>query len=663
MVGLGVLAGVLLTTIVRGEQISSVPLVVASGVDAVTIERLVELDRQSLDGARSPAALAMTSDGSNLYLTDTTEGGSVLTYARDEPYGPPVQVNVSEESAGAIAVDPLTGHLVTARASPAALVWRAPADGNEVTTQSDPAVASAFADGIVFDRSRGLAHGLRQGVVSSFVYDPESNQIGEMRQQIDVTSISAAERARGLSVDPVSGSLYLGLLGESRIFEIDSSGQLVRILDLGRVDGQLSAFTVAASSDPTDRSGTTSVFVVNAESGSVGDSTIVELGAASVGTVGLDVVDRADLVQTISMADIPNPGPDSSAITWLPAQGRLLVADSEVDEYDFFTGVNTWTIELDGTVAPVEISGGLPSDEPTGLTVSENLLFVTDDVAMQIHVIDLGPDAAVGVDDTVVASFSTQAFGCTDPEDVAFDGRHNRLYVVDGMASEVFIIDPGPNGMFEGFGDDIITQFDVAAAGIRDPEGIAYDPERDAILIVDRKGAIAVELGPDGDVLRRLDLSAAEAVHLAGVVWAPGSKGGLSLWAVDRGVDGPLTVDGRIFELTVPPLLNGSLEPSIVVRRALVERRENRDKTTRFTVEVENRGTAPLRVTDVRVHGTEAGAVTILDTVPRVIPAAGHTEFAVEVAPRADVPPGSRLVIESSDPNLPRTTVELVVEG
>ncbi len=647
----------------QDRRTTSVPVLIASGVDAVDVESLVPVATVTVSGTTDPVALAISADGRNLYLPDAADPGVVRAYTADGAPEPSGRLPDAASRPRAVAVDPVTHELVVALAEPPALQWLEVGRESDLPRRDESGLASAFVDGLAFDHKRGLIHGLSRGIISSFLYDDESSEIGAMRQQIDVTSLVPDGAVEGLSADPVTGSLYLGWLEQSTVFEIDRGGELVRLLDLSRSGADPTAFTVAASSDTTDRSGSTSVFIVGAD-GRDGGTTVVELGSAMVEAVGPGVVVTAQLVQTVSMSDIPLPAPDSSAISWLPDQGRLIVADSEVDEYDIFAGINTWTI--DPTVGPavVEVTGILPSEEPTGLAVRDNLLFVTDDVAREIHVVDLGADGVVSGDDRVVSRLDTVVFGSSDPEDVVFDGRRGRLYVVDGSTREVFVIDPGPNGVFEGDGDDVVTQFDVAAAGLADPEGIAYDAESDTFLIVDREDSIAVEFGPDGGVLRRIDLSAADAVHLAGVVWAPGSSGGTSLWAVDRGLDGPFTVDGRVYELMVPALADGRPEPSISVPRSLVGQRSVDDESTRLTVKVENRGAGPLRVEDVRIHGADDGAIEVVpESVPDEIVAAGRSEIDVIVAPGADVPPGSKLVIESSDPNRPRTTVELVVHG
>ena len=607
----------------------------------------------------------MTTDGRNLYLPDAADPGVVRAYDADGSPGELGRLPGAAAPPRAVAVDPTTRELVVALDEPPAIQWFGVGQEPGETRRDESAVALAFVDGLAFDHNRGLIHGLNQGVISSFLYDDESSEIGAMSQQIDVSMLVPEGAVGGLSADPVTGSLYLGQLDQSTVFEIDRGGELVRVLDLSRAGTEPIAFAVAASSDPTDRSGSMSLFVVEPNRGSSAGAMVVELGPATVETIGPGVVATARLVQTISMSDIPSPAPDSSAIAWLPEQGRLVIADSEVDEYDIFAGINTWTIDpAAGPVATVEATGALPSDEPTGLAVHDNLLFITDDVAKEIHVVDLGPDGVVSGDDSVVSRFTTLTFGSADPEDVAFDALRGRLYVVDGGAREVFVIDPGPNGIFEGDDDDVITQFDVAAAGLGDPEGIAYDIERDTFLIVDREDAIAVEFGPDGGVLRRIDLSAANAVHLAGVAWAPGSDGGTSLWAVDRGLDGPVTVDGKVYELSVPPLAGGNPEPIISVSGSLVGRKSVSGDPTRLTVNIENRGTGPLRLKEIRVHGVDDGAVRVVpESVPTEIVAAGRSEIDVIVAPGAAIPPGSRLVIESSDPNRPRTVVELVVQG
>ncbi|MDH3300130.1 MAG: hypothetical protein OES24_06450 [Acidimicrobiia bacterium] len=667
-VGAAVILGVLVTTSFswfRGGQTSAATVLVASGADSVEVERVMPVGDLTVRGVVDPAGLAMTADGRNLYLTDAAEPGTILAYSTDGSPGEPERLTGRAAPARAIAVDPTTREPVVALDTPPSIEWLGSGRGPFASPADDVEIASAFSDGLAFDQNRGLIHGLSRGVISSFLYDPESKYIGAVRQQIDVSMLVPDGAVGGLSADPVTGSLYLGLLDESTVFEIDRSGDLVRVLDLSRVGVEPVAFTVASSSDPADLSGSMSVFVVAGSRGPSPSTTIVELGTVPVETIGVDIVDTAQLVQTVSMADIPSPSPDSSATAWLPDQGKLIIADSEVDEYDIFVGVNTWTIDpADGPGGSIEVTGSLPSGEPTGLAVDGNRIFITDDVAKEIDVVDLGSDGVVSGDDSVISRFTTLSFGSADPEGVAFDALRGRLYVVDGSRREVFVIDPGPNELFEGAGDDIVTRFDVAGAGLADPEGIAYEPERDTFVIVDRQDAMAVEFGPDGGVLRRIDLSAADAVHLAGVTWAPGSSGGTSLWAVDRGLDGPVTVDGRVYEFSVPPLANGSSEPSISVPRSLVGQRSGSGESTRLTVNVENRGAGPLRLKEVRVHGVDDGAVRVVsESVPAQILAAGRSEIDLIVAPGADVPPGSRLVIESSDPNRPRTTVKLVVQG
>lgn len=666
-VGAAVILGVLVTTSFSwfgGGQTSAATVLIASGADSVEVERVFPVGDLTVSGIVSPAGLAMTADGRNLYVPDAAEPGVILGYATDGSLAEPKRLE-SPSAPRAIAVDPTTREPVVAVDAPGGIRWlatdRQPGEG----PADNPDVGEAFSGGLAFDHGRGLIHGLSRGVISSFSYDPGSNEIGRARQEIDVSMLVPDGAVGGLSADPTTGSLYLGLLDESTVFEIDRNGELVRVLDLSRAGVEPIAFTVAASSDPADLSGSMSVFVVDAGGGPSPDTTIVELGSAPTRTIGPDVVDTAELVQTVSMADIPNPSPDSSAIGWLPGRRKLIIADSEVDEYDIFAGVNTWTIDpAGGPVASIDVTGSLPSAEPTGLAVDDNRVFITDDVAKEIHVVDLGSDGVVSGDDRVLSRFTTLGFGSADPEDIAFDALRGRLYVVDGSMREVFVVDPGPNEVFEGAGDDIVTQFDVAVAGIRDPEGIAHDPERDTLLVVDREDAMAVEFGPDGGVLRRIDLSATEAIHLAGVVWAPGSAGGMSLWAVDRGLDGPLTIDGRVYELAVPPLADGRPEPRISVPRSLVGQRSGSGQSTRLTVNIENRGAGLLRVKEVRVHGVDDDAVRVApESVPTEIVAAGRSKVDLIVAPGADVPPGSRLVIESSDPNRPRTTVKLVLQG
>jgi putative Ig domain-containing protein len=149
---------------------------------------------------------------------------------------------------------------------------------------------------------------------------------------------------------------------------------------------------------------------------------------------------------------------------------------------------------------------------------------------------------------------STMPFS-DDDEDVAYDSTSGDVYIVDGVAREVFGIDPGPNGTF-GDSDDVWSNYDVEQYGAIDPEGIGYDAANDSLLVVDQQSHAIYELTPTGALLRIFNLRSAPTLAASDVVVAPGSirPERSNFWVVDRGVDNnqvPTENDGRIYELSV----------------------------------------------------------------------------------------------------------------
>ena len=68
-----------------------------------------------------------------------------------------------------------------------------------------------------------------------------------------------------------------------------------------------------------------------------------------------------------------------------------------------------------------------------------------------------------GTSDDVVSFVDAGAYGSTDTEDPEFDPATGHLFFLDGVASEVYEINP-VNGVF-GDGNDQMTHFDVGKFG------------------------------------------------------------------------------------------------------------------------------------------------------------------------------------------------------
>jgi DNA-binding beta-propeller fold protein YncE len=203
------------------------------------------------------------------------------------------------------------------------------------------------------------------------------------------------------------------------------------------------------------------------------------------------------------------------------------------------------------------------SVEPTDVAVdaSTGTFFVSDDSRKVIYSIDPAEDGLLGTRDDAITELSTAMFGSFDPEGLAFG--QGSLFIADGVASEVYRLTPGANGAFDGVaprGDDEVFSFDVASAGLSDPEGLVFDPVQATLYVIDRtrRGPVA-ELTTDGELIRTIDLETLNLIAPAGIAIAPSSEDrrSRSLYLVDRGVDNgrdPNENDGRLFEIRIDGL-------------------------------------------------------------------------------------------------------------
>ena len=181
---------------------------------------------------------------------------------------------------------------------------------------------------------------------------------------------------------------------------------------------------------------------------------------------------------------------------------------------------------------------------------------VADDDRSQIHEIaSIGADGRWGTaDDGARTTLRTSAFGATDAEDVAYDSKRDQILVIDGVNNELFRVDPGPDGKFNGtapIADDVATHTDLEQYGVIDPEGVVYDAVRDTVVVADRSRLW--EIDTTGALLDSASLSPSLA-HLGGVTIAPASDGSgkRNYYVVERGVDNNTNAaenDGKIYEV------------------------------------------------------------------------------------------------------------------
>jgi SdiA-regulated protein len=268
----------------------------------------------------------------------------------------------------------------------------------------------------------------------------------------------------------------------------------------------------------------------------------------------------AEVDRVIHTSKFKPPSPDPAGITYDASRDRLIVSDSEVDEMPLYRGVNLFVLTRRGTV--VARGRTLPySSEPTGVGVApgDRTLYASDDYVRRVFIFRAGADRRYGTGDDIVSSFVTTAFGCRDPEDLAFDHRSRHLFIADGDAAKVFDVDP-VNGIF-GDGNDRVSHFSVRRYGVKNVEGLGLDAERHTLLVVADREREILEVTTAGALVRIISLAAITHPRwISDVTTAPASdpdhdRPARTYWITDRQRDNkvdPREDDGKIYEVSLP---------------------------------------------------------------------------------------------------------------
>jgi DNA-binding beta-propeller fold protein YncE len=274
----------------------------------------------------------------------------------------------------------------------------------------------------------------------------------------------------------------------------------------------------------------------------------------------------ATLVRVTATSAFSPPSPDPSGIGYDSMTDRLVISDAEVEEMGIWSNRNVFeTTRAGALVRSYNVTSY--SNEPTGAAFNRNTrgIFFSDDDARRVFVVLPGADNVVGTSDDTRTSFPTRDFGCEDPEGIAYDPVHDRLFIADGVGEEIWVLAPGANGIFNGApptGDDQVTHFDTGRFGASDPETVEYKEDSGTLLVLGRSsGDVVHEVTLTGTLLAEIDLSAVPLDRPAGMAWAPSSNdpGTRSLYIVNRGDDNdsvPNENDGTLVEVTIGPPAN-----------------------------------------------------------------------------------------------------------
>jgi hypothetical protein len=434
--------------------------------------------------------------------------------------------------------------------------------------------------GLTFDPSKGRIYFLDpiRKVILNFLPDFGTRVPGFLTAkdgQINTIPLNQFQPGElvGLTLNMDYGTYFVLSSPKHTLYEINPDGQTNSFTVLSNLNLQdPKAILFAANSDPTDQPDLQNLYILDGGGNRSATkqalpSRLLEIKIESPAVTTFSLLAplaslQATLVNTVNTFGWSPPSPDPAGITYLPGSNLLLVSDSEVDEMsNLFTGKNIYFSTLNGTL--VGTCTTLPfSYEPDGAAINSanGHIYYSDDDAGRIWEVDPGIDGKYCTSDDKTSSINSRLFNSYDPEGVAYG--QGDLFIADGEGSQVYIVSPGTNGIFDGIapgGDDKLTNFDTSVLNISDPEGIEYYPENGTILIISSHESeqIIVETSLDGTLVNSYDISAVGSIRHSGLAFAPSSQNPSvnHIYLASRGVDNnedPNENDGKLYEIALP---------------------------------------------------------------------------------------------------------------
>ncbi len=395
----------------------------------------------------------------------------------------------------------------------------------------------------------------------------------------------AGARVRGLAVQRANGHLFVLASSSKKLYELDATGALVATRDLTAVGlHNPQGLVIAPSSDNTDPAAVTNLYVADAGTAAPAGSTgagIAEIALTAPVTQAALLAaptTAGSVVNTIITRNPPNAGwtpdsPDPSDLAFNADSGRLILSDGEVEETTGagFHGVNGWefsptgtvtsSASFDTTVAPYT------NTEPAGVayrpgSLTVRRVFVSNDSRAKVQEVRADSQGHFYQANGLVAEWSTltpgSALQSLDSEGIDYGVANGSptLFIADGKEAEIWIVQPGANGRFEGSGDDVVTHFDTLSLGQPNPEDVTFDARDGTLWVISNKSASDIlHVDTLGNAIETIQIASNPFVAPGGITLAPASSGGgMSLYVADRGIDNnplPTENDGRIFEIAV----------------------------------------------------------------------------------------------------------------
>ena len=554
--------------------------------------RLVRSMPAEQTGISNPAGIAFSMQGDNFHVIGANVQGQQLPASQDiiqldsfANRSSSVRFAAAVDDPMNIAFDNKMGRLLSYQAKTETLI----AVGQDSGGELDPASLVSYdahrlgvraPQGMSVDDASGDLFILDQGGSRIVKVELASNASLGMAP-ISVVDLSAvgSSNLRGLAIDPSTGHFFVVSLDEQMLYELTRAGEVEAVRDLsqfGLLNPQGMVF--APSGDQTDDPTIMSLYLADSgDANSQKAGQIVEFSMIPP-VAFAEAAFVSTLVNTVNLFELDPPSPDATGLAYISSSHHLLITDADVEEtvqgITHYEGANIWEVTLGGSLIRTTTVSTVPptlvamTDEPTGVAwnPSTDHYYFTDDHLNRVFDLNPGGDTLLGTADDSWTFFSLAGAGMVDAEGITFDSVNDYLVLVDGVNAEVYRFS---------LAGALIDHFDTAQYGVLSPQSVDYNAASETLFVMEDGGNDSIiETTVNGVLLRTIDYSAIPTTDPGGLAFAPASNDPdpdnpttYRFYIVDRGIDNnfdPEIIDGKMFEITAPPLITPGNFPPFV---------------------------------------------------------------------------------------------------
>jgi uncharacterized protein YjiK len=174
------------------------------------------------------------------------------------------------------------------------------------------------------------------------------------------------------------------------------------------------------------------------------------------------------------------------------------------------------------------------------------------------QLLEVSEDADGNLDPQTLTRHNIRHFALQDPQGMAFDPARGILYILDAAGPRIIRVEPGADGSFEGAGISII---DLSSSGLGAVRGLAFEPGTGNLHVMVPAELKLYEVTLSGEVVAERDLTEFGVEDPRGIVFAPSGDqtddpAQVNLFLADSGQnDDQVTAEsqgtGQILELSL----------------------------------------------------------------------------------------------------------------